>query len=161
MLPETQTNREPIGLAQKLAMRVRPNGSVIKSACPICGQAVLYVRADGRRSVHDLDGCAHPCAAPPTGWTPQAWLSRLVYMRDACVAAKRRAEFDAAIEPLRMRVNAESERRRRLAPVLPACVGDPWSMTPADAGTTNVGGRGRGTSRPGHGPAPTGLIERM
>ena len=67
----------------------------------------------------------------PTGWTPQGWLERLVYMRDVCAAAKGRAEFDAAIESLEVRVNGESERRRRLAPVLPECVGDPWSVTAA------------------------------
>lgn len=64
-VPETKTNREPIGLAQKLAERVKPDGSVVQSACPICGQAVLYIRAHGRRTIHDLDGCPHPCVAPP------------------------------------------------------------------------------------------------
>ena len=74
----------------------------------------------------------------PTGWTPQGWLERLVYMRDVCAVAKRRAEFDAAIGLLQARVNAESQRRRRLAPVMPGCVSDPWGVTatysPADAG---------------------------
>lgn len=65
----------------------------------------------------------------PVGWTPDGWLSRLVYMRDVCAGEKRRAEFDAAIESLQTRVNAELERRRRVAPVLPECVDDPWGMS--------------------------------